>query len=285
MYKSSYSLDPVLLIGLLLSLFIPSTVWLLNVSSIETSTIFSFLGIIITLQIDQIFRLERNKYKGQKYSQLMKDLESIPWLENNIFEMSSSVANIFSDKNKSHFFAQSKNHILMCKSIIQKIESGYLETPYDDVQPLIDSVESTDKIMRAISVTAIDVDFWNSAEGEKLWKANEDALRRISIERIFVLTQLTPDIEAVIQRHHESGVDCYLVNEDKLRNSSIEDIIIFDEAMAYRAIVNAKGDPVKNSLSSNPIDIAQKIKHFNKIKTLSKKYEPMRSDDDKRYYV
>ncbi|MCI5162491.1 MAG: hypothetical protein D3917_10850 [Candidatus Electrothrix sp. AX5] len=277
MNKIVKHIDPILLGGVIGSLIISAWLWFLKITSPEISTIIALLGIIITLQIDLGGRIEKNRVKGIDRDALLNDIESLPWLETMMFDIVKSCKNIFNSPSRQYFYSQTKQQLELCKNHVQEIERGYLKTDYNDVLPLINAIASTKSILRTISVATLDVEFWNSAPGKKLWEANKSAIKRkVVIERIFVIPALSEEIDLIIKKHHNAGVTCYIINEENLNPSAIMDLIIFDDAMSYEAILNAKGYPVENLLSTENIGIKNKIENFSRIKYQATEYEGAR---------
>lgn len=192
MNKIVKHIDPILLGGVIGSLIISAWLWFLKITSPEISTIIALLGIIITLQIDLGGRIEKNRVKGIDRDALLNDIESLPWLETMMFDIVKSCKNIFNSPSRQYFYSQTKQQLELCKNHVQEIERGYLKTDYNDVLPLINAIASTKSILRTISVATLDVEFWNSAPGKKLWEANKSAIKRkVVIERIFVIPALS----------------------------------------------------------------------------------------------
>ena len=135
MKKIIEHLDPILLGGVVGSIAISAWLWMLSVTSPATSTIIALLGIIITLQIDHAACTEKNRTRGVSHERLIKDMESLPWIEEFVVDVIKSCKKIFDNPSHQYFYSQTKQQLFSCKNYIQEIERGYLKTDYNDVLP------------------------------------------------------------------------------------------------------------------------------------------------------
>ena len=188
----------------------------------------ALLGIIITLQIDLISRIEQTLHKNKHYFELGNKLESIPWLYSSIMSIINST-HIITSKSKHSFFKKSvKYEIEKCRNLLNGIKEGYLKTDFSDIEPLIVALRETKNRVRAISVSNIDDEFWNSSIGKKFLNENIKAIqdRNIYIERIFIYDEWNVKLEKLIQKQVDIGIKIFTISKRELPNNFCTDMII-----------------------------------------------------------
>ena len=267
-------IDYFIITGVMIAIIISLVLYILGIETIN-SVIIALLGIIITLQIDIINRMEKTLLLNKQYFKLGNKIESIPWLYNSILNIVDSTNTIIL-KSKNNLFKDSVKHeVEKCQNVLDEIKRGYLKTDFYDINPLLIALENTKKILRAVSVCNIDDDFWESSIGQRFWDENVIAMknRNICIERIFIYEEWTDKLQKQVKKQADSGVKVLIISKDKLPDYLCNDRIIYDAKFMYKAILNSNGIPIENLLSTNESDINHEIKIFNRSKHLASEFE------------
>ena len=267
-------LDHFVIKGVLSSIIISLVLYITGVETIS-SIMVALLGVVITLQIDLISRIEQALHKNKQYFELGNKLESMPWLHSSILSIINST-NIIMSKSKNSLFKESAKHeVEKCRNLLDEIKQGYLKTDFIDIDPLITALKETKNSLRAISVSNVDDKFWNSSIGKKFWNENIKAVqdRNVFIERIFIYDEWNKKLEELIQKQIDVGIKVSIISKSELPNNFCTDMIIYDEKFLYKAILNSNGIPIENLLSINKSDINHEIKNFNKTKNFAHDFD------------
>jgi hypothetical protein len=266
-------IDYFIIIGVMTAIIISLILYILGIETIN-SVFIALLGIIITLQIDIINRMEKTLHVNKQYFELGNKIESISWLYSSIFNIVHST-NIIVSKSKNSLFKDSaKYEVERCQNMLDNLKRGYLKTDYYDINPLLMALEKTKNNLRSVSVLSIDTQFWESSMGKKFWEENIRAINRnVSIERIFVYETWDDKLQKLIEKQVAAGVKVFVISQDKLPHYLCVDMIIYDNEFMYKAILNSNGIPIENLLSTNVSDINHEIKIFKKNQHFANKFE------------
>lgn len=257
-------LDPIIIAGIILSVGVALLVRLTGIQKVE-GLLIALLGIIITLQLDQIARLRRNQLLKERRSDIVAKMERVEWLSPLVGDIVDCAVKISTDNRNDHFIKSAKFHVEKCKRYLKNLSDGYMSIPFDDQELLMASVNAVQKCMRSVSVGKNDEDFWISSNGKRYWNANLQAIgrRNVQIERIFIYDKMTDALQKVITQQEKAGVKVYLVESSKAPPVLRIDMAIFDEDIAYEARLSSSGVAIENI---SIIDISEKIDKFNRLK-------------------
>jgi hypothetical protein len=269
-------IDPFIIIGFLFTIIVTLLLLFLGIETI-TSTVFAMLGIIITLQIDQIARVEKNFQKNARYAELWQKLNSPSWLYPIINEIVDSVHTVIkgSEEEFELFSNSTKIELESCRNYLHDLGRGYLLTEYNNIEPIMHATEKSHFIIRAVSVSNVDDTFWKSSVGKRFWEANKKAIANgAKLERIFIYDTWRDKLKSTVEQQASIGanVSVYTVPRDQVPPNLRIDMTIIDENFMYEAVLNSDGVPIKNMFTINESDIIRTIKEFNMIKTLADKF-------------
>ena len=191
---------PIIIAGVALSIVIASILCLTGIGIVE-SLLIALLGIVISLQVDQIARFKRIQLTRERHSDLLGKMERVEWLSPLIGDVVNYVNKIYHDHRNDHFTLSAKFHVDKCKRYLQNLSDGHMSIRFDDQELLMTSLNATQKHMRAVSVIRTVNDFWISSSGRRYWNANLQAIARrsVRIERIFIYDIMTDALLEVAQ--------------------------------------------------------------------------------------
>ena len=271
------SLDPILIIGISISVFSALILVLLGNDEIN-SLIVGLLITVITLGIDVIGRIKEGQSKVLDGIKLGKTLDTNPEL----YAIVSEIVDLYLHSQRIDFdlFKQrSKDALLECKDILSGIQRGYIQV---DVAGKYSygkrGTEAAQTSLKAIAYE--DVDSWRTEHLKGVLRANSDATTRgINVERVFILHENKIDSSFdVFKSHKESGVDVWVVSPDELPNTELlESFMIVDDKVLVIFYYTRDGSKFRNEkISIDPVEVDKYIDMYTLIKRRSRKFESLK---------
>jgi len=268
------TLDPVLVIGILVSVFSALILVVLGKDEIN-SLIVGLLITVITLGIDIIGRVKETQSNMLQAIKLGKLLDVNPELHETIFEitdlyLSSQVIGF------ELFRQRSKDALLECKDILSGIQRGYIQVEvagkYSYGKRGAEAAKST---MKAIAYE--DVDSWRTEHLKGVMQANSEAAQRgVSIERIFILKKDNITVsQDVLESQNNAGVGVWVVApEDLPKTELLESFLLIDDKVLVVFYYTRDGSKFRSEkISIDPIEVDRYVDMYNLIKRRSQKFE------------
>ena len=269
-------IDSTLVVGALISLILSLIAFIIS-TEIITSTIICLLGIIITIQIDQIARIEQGLKKNTQYSQLWEKMEDPDWLFPLINEIADSTKSIISNNTNEHFSNNTKSEIEKCRNHLQDLARGRMLTDYTDSEPVISAVKNAKLNIYGVSISNVDMTYWYSGVGKRFWTLNLKAAEaNVKVERVFVYEKMVEPMRKIIeqQANANKNIHIYTIQREDVPADLRIDMTIVDNVFMYEAVLNSDGVPIQNLYSVNISEINRNLTRFNMIKNLSEEYHP-----------
>jgi|CXWL01.1.fsa_nt_gi hypothetical protein len=268
------TLDPVLIIGILVSVFSAFILVVLGKDEIN-SLIVGLLITVITLGIDIIGRVKETQSNMLQAIKLGKLLDVNSELHETILEitdlyLSSQVIGF------ELFRQRSKDALLECKDILSGIQRGYIQVEvagkYSYGKRGAEAAKST---MKAIAYE--DVDSWRTEHLKGVMKANSEAAQRgVSIERIFILKKDNITVsQDVLESQNNAGVGVWVVApEDLPKTELLESFLLIDDKVLVVFYYTRDGSKFRSEkISIDPVEVDRYVDMYNLIKRRSQKFE------------
>lgn len=237
------------------------------------SLIVTLLGSVLALQLEAISRLESKSQREDRYSHLMASLESVPWMAPVIRNIADAACAMSSEDDLRRLLPVARSKVEECSVEMQTLRMGQYRVRAEDVEVLFEQTEAARTIIRATSITHVDLSWWYSDVGRKYWEANRAAMARgVRIERVFVHDKWTPQLEQLADEQQDGGVDVYIVAKDRLADDLRIDLIVWDQVFLYEIELNSDGVEIFNRYSVSQIDIDRRLRQFAVIKAAARRY-------------
>ncbi len=221
-------LDPILIIGLLLSITIGVAMVLTGNDTIHGLTI-GLLSTLTTLGVDLIARLHRSEQSFIEATGLMQMLS-----DQSLGESLKEIANNYKVIKRYDYDVFSKvadANIEECRIKITELASGSLRLVGNSVQEF-GSIEF-ERAKKHIKVIHRDgMEYWNSDFGKRYFKRNLEALKRgVKIIRIFAITeeQARKYID-ILKEQEAAGIDIKIM-DPQFVNLADQDFLLFDDSI------------------------------------------------------
>jgi len=249
-------LDPILLIGLLVSVAVGVGMVLTGNDTLSGLTI-GLLSTIVTLLIDAIARIQKAEHSFLEAAGLSRILS-----DESIGETLREMANYFEAIRKynfDHYSRIAEIAIDECKTRLREISSGSVVVPSRTAQAY--GYLGIQQARRDIKVIHIgSMDFWNSDFGRKYFGLNREAIKRgVQITRIFALTPEEARVSVTTLREQErAGIRVLVVRPDRVDH----EFMIFDDRILVDFDVDEKGGYRLERVVLDPAQVRRKVEEF-----------------------
>lgn len=260
--------DPVLVTGIVLSLVLGVLAYFLTNQQFTLGFVVGLLGLILSIQIEQISRLDARASHSDRHSSLMASLEKVSWLLPLVSEIAESAGRVVSDDDLRQLAPIAREKLETCNASLQSLRMGQYRVPAEDVNVLFERTSTATKQILATSVEHVDLSWWRSEVGTNYLSKNREAIERgVEVERIFIYESLSDDLIEVASQHADAGVTVLMVAKSQLRPEYRIDMIIWDESFAYEIELNSDGVEIANRYTVSPSDITRMLQHYSVVRS------------------
>ena len=235
-----YWLDPILLIGLLVSIAAGAG-WAIvkndDVGGFAVGLLISILTVLVDI-VARIQKVENTVLKSSELSRVLSD-ES---LGANLRKIANNYETI-RKYDFDHYIRLADTRIADCITALNEIASGSVLIPAKSCNEYsgITAVEQAKHSVQAIHVGSMD--FWKSNSGKKWLRANQIAVKRgIDIIRLFALTDKdVKDFVEILREQERARIRVLIVSPERIDHEYmvIDDriliVIELDERKYYKA--------------------------------------------------
>jgi hypothetical protein len=259
---------------------------------LKSDAVFGFLfllvGIVITLQIDVISRLEHKGRRDDSYSQLLATFDEVPWIMEPIGAIAAAVGRIEGEPMKP-LMPVAQLELSRCQSMFEQLKLGQYQVPIHDMTVKSEQMLAARESVCATVVPHSDLGWWNTPEGDSYWNANLVALGRhkMKFERIFIYKDWE-NVKQLAQKHanacprtpkgmkkdNGNRIHVYGARQEKIPPELLIDMVIWDERFVYQVELNSDGEPIYNRYSVNAFDVERQKHAFEYIKAKARLVDP-----------
>ena len=246
--------DPVVVIGIVISVTISVVLLLTKVANGAESFIIALLGTSITLIINLTARSERQ-------FALIKLVNSVEWLPSVFVSIAESTREVVQSFPREEAIREVRSAYERLEEELSELCRGRVRRPRGDYEYLFHGAETCRNEIRAVTNVlphaAGNPGWWQSEIGRSYWRLNAEALARgVKIRRIFICDQVDRALAAVIGAQRKAGVDVGVVKRAGIDPSFHLNFAIWDDSSAWEARMNAHGEIIENLfyVSKNEVD-------------------------------
>lgn len=258
----------VLLIGVALSTAVGIFFYVRTDLSTAMATFAGLVGTTITLQVESLLRERRASEHVTRQQRLIGQIESIDWLPDLLDQALKAIDVIDHAYGGTMAVELTRQAFDRCITQLSDLQRGHYITTVADNTPMYTLTARVQRSLRATSVDGTDLEWWLSPASRTYLRLQEEALQRhVSIQRIFIYRTWSDQLESLSRRLHDSGVRTLRVAQDELPPTLRRDLIIWDETCGYEIRTNAAGDPIDNTYTFAPQDLAVLIDRYDMIES------------------
>lgn len=250
-------LDPVLLIGLFISIAVATGMIVLGNDTVQ-SFIVGLLSTIIALLVDIITRIQRTEYsvlEATRLSQIVSDENISPFLlrvaqhYHNIKAYKFDTYTKLTNDKLTELEAQLRNIALGSATVSSRSIYDYTS----------EGIRQAKMSIRVVS-NANEFEYWRSSRGAKYLSSNQDAIQRgVRFTRIFAIDySLARQNIDVLRQQEAVGVNVFVVSPDRIA----EEMLIFDDKVLLIYEQNASAQTRLQTIILDLPKIRRRIDEF-----------------------
>jgi hypothetical protein len=176
----------------------------------------------------------------------------------------------FSDYDHEMLQDAARKYLVSCRDSLDELSRGYMRVSADDKRLSLMAIRSTNRHIRAVSITRTDLPTWFTPSGERYLSENEAAVKRgVLIERIFLYETMSDSLSTLVSRLLAMKTKVFLLPYNRVPAEKRIDMVIFDDTFAVETRTNAEGVFIENLFSANASDIQKRSAEFAFLKGLA----------------
>jgi hypothetical protein len=241
-------------------------------------------GVLVAVVAEVIFRLAKREAARDATSALMTELDSLP-TESYLLARELLVEYARATNSAEHPVYRDALRLRARESTqwLKRVSSGELEVEAQNIGLLEEGVKTSRRLIRGITVAAMDLEWWQSAPGARYWSENVKAIetRRVQIERIFIdglgfQPSRMPELQQLMAIQSGKGVEVFFVATDQLADvgDAERDITIFDEQLVHEVSASLKGVPTRVTYRRGRDAVQLANGHFEKVLARARPIKP-----------
>lgn len=264
-------LDPVIIIGTLISVFIATVLYITEIDPIASFS-FGLLGIAVSLLIDLTARVTSLEIRTLKTLNLSQKLLKDRWFFNRLVNLIAAWEKLNNENYPSLFTELAHLHFQNIHDELIEIASGSMTADATDFRMLTILVSEAQKTLKGTSI--VTADFWEqNPVGQNYWRLNVEALGRgVKITRIFIIKEITPKFKALMKKMLDKGVRIYYILENEVPPELCVDFVVSDENLVVKSELTPELIPRRHCISSKREDVLEASSNFDRLMWLSTEY-------------
>lgn len=268
--KLRISVDPVVAVGTLLSIGLATGFYFYNELAPTIATFAGMLGVVITLQVQEITRERRRAEHESRLGAMLGKIERSDWLPDVVESMLGSVTKVEQTYPDTPAVDAVRQAMEECRSRLADLEGGRFQFPYTDNELALRLCENLRREFLAISVSGIDLRWWRAPEGRRYWQLQLDALaRNVAIRRVFIYDEWSDGLAAIAREQQEAGVQVRRVQQDTLPLGARGIIGLWDANCGLEVSYDSSGEAVLFSYTVAEPDLDRLRRQFELVERMA----------------
>lgn len=233
------------------------------------------LGLVLSLQLEILFRMFERSRSREGYSRLLEAIEDYP----DVFPLVVSCLDASVTTIEHAGTPQMKREVFRildhCRVQLLELAQGRLRREGSDNGLVLDLFRNTESILQGTTDEA-DNEWWRSDHGRRFLKLNVDLIRRgVQVERIWLLSAPpSQDSIRLFDEHLAAGVAVFVVRIDRtdVDGRLVVNLTMMDESLVQMDVPNKEGRAVEYLYSENPVDIERAKATLAQLKSRANRY-------------
>lgn len=268
--SSRFSLDPVLVVGTLLSVGLGVFFFFSQSIAAALATFAGLLGIIITLQIQSMTKERQRAEHQTRIGAMISTMESSPGLLDVVESMLSSARKVEASYLGTPAMNAYRQTMEECRTRLTELEGGRFHVPYSDNELALSLCENLRREFLATSVPANDLAWWLEPEGGQYWRTQLQALAQgVQIRRVFIHTGWSDDVDQLAREQQRAGVEVRRIHRERLPVGARGIIGIWDERCGVEVVYDASGEAALFSYTVAPSDLDRLRRQFEFVERMA----------------
>lgn len=264
--KSSLNLDPVLIVGTIISIGLAIVFYVRQDTAQALGTVAGLIGGVITLQVQTLLREKRRIEHETRVGNMISAIEKIPWLPDLMEPMLRAAKHVEREFKDTPAEDACRAAFEECLGTLADLERGHFRAPYGDNGLFLSLIENTQESMCVTSVPTVDLTWWLEPVGRQYWQAQVDALQRgVEIRRVFIYHDWSDELDVLAREQVKAGVHVRRVHADRLPVAMRVITGVWDGSCGHELSYTAGGEAVHDSFTVSPPDLERLSRQFEMI--------------------
>jgi hypothetical protein len=273
-------LDPRIVIGFVVSLFIFVILYITGSGTIPSMTV-GLLGSILTVLITVRLDLQKTETKLLHALGFSQELYEDDWLHHILRQIAQNYFVIKSDAQvRPVYIEQLQMALQTCYRAIDELAKGiiFIENEEERIRLMIEAVREAKKSVKAVS--HINIIWWVGELGVKFLEENRRAVERgVRVERVFITSEeMNAELLDLINKQLEFGVKVYVASEKNVPRSIRQNLVICDDVLITEPRFNLEGTTQGGIISTAEYDVSRVRKMWDRLLMFSR--EVHKADGD-----
>jgi hypothetical protein len=241
------------------------------------ATCIGLLGIVISLQLEMLFRVTERSELQARFGRLMAGVEAYPDLvplADNLFDAS------FQTLNKAklpEYKTEVFNVLSHANASLDELAQGRLRREGSDNTLVLKRFALTKSRLQGTTDEG-DTSWWLADDGREFFRLNKQLIddRNVRVERIWFLTaKPSKEILDLMKQHDDAGVHVFGLRADRrdLDRRLLVNLTITDSSFLQQDVPNKEGQAVEYLYSENRADIIRAESTFAQLRSKATKYD------------
>jgi hypothetical protein len=249
-------IDPIAVVGVTLSIVVSVVLDLTDAATGVESFLACLMGITLSLVLDSTVRAERRH-------RIRQMIDAAPWLGEVLVPLATATTDVERRYAGTPIATEARNQYARLGEQLHDLAEGRIVRPRSDYEHLLQSTLHCRRTMQAVTNVLAErpdrgLGWWTGDIGRRYWQANRRALENgVRIERVFVYTTMTAELDRLIGEQMDAGVHVTVVQAAALDPALWHNLAIWDGTSAWEARLNAGGEIVGNIFTMNKSELAR----------------------------
>ncbi|GAB3425270.1 hypothetical protein [Flindersiella endophytica] len=258
-------LDPVLLIGALISIVTPLVFYQRGAES-EFSVLVGLLLFATTLLLQLILTDHERLDRQTLYGRTVAAFESTSWLSADVRRILGFMEGAERRFRDSPIDVVCRNTFARVASDVAQLSEGHIKLPAHEKGFAIEVCGQMRHHLRALTIETVRPHFWLTPVGRQYFDAQREAVARgVRIDRVIVYEDWHPELDAIANEQRSVGIHVYRVKASLLTSDLQVNTGIWDEVCGFETEVNAGGEPVFHRFTIRDYEVAALIRRFDSV--------------------
>jgi hypothetical protein len=253
-----------------------------GVGELVTAAI-GILGLVVSLQIETLFRVAERAQAREQYGRLLEMMEDYPSLLGLATRALEASVATWKRTTVGLFKTEVVNILAQAEIRLQELAQGRLRRTDGDSRPMLERFADANAFIQAVTDDN-DTKWWLLGSGTKFFELNRKLIDdcEVSIERVWILYRPpAEDTRRVLREQHDIGVTVFIVRAEDpgLDRKLLVNMTMVDGLFLHEDLPNKQGKAVEYLYSENAADLVRAGNTFTQLKTSAMRYEDDHSID------
>ncbi|HSS34434.1 MAG TPA: hypothetical protein VLL27_14255 [Solirubrobacterales bacterium] len=240
-----------------------------------TTASIGLLGLVISLQIETIFRIAERSEARERYGRMLELVEDYPDLQPLLTDALEASVTTLKHTRIDEFKREVLNILVHADVRLRELSQGRLRVDDGDNSLVLARFQEAKEMLCATTDEG-DTEWWRGESGVRFFELNKELMRKgASVERVWLLGDKPNDAtKKLIDEHHSAGVQVFVMRSDRagLDKTLLVNMTMMDEVFLQEDLPNKLGQAVEYLYSENRSDLERARSRFARLKSIAAEY-------------